>query len=324
MTDSRIWRDRVRSAVERVAHTALAARLIRWWAPETDAIQVRLAGGLGNQMFQFAAGFALAERHRTALVLDQSGLASTVAGEGSIPRDYALDLFALPASCRATLQPGWRKWVAHRFQERSMRYDPAFARVPAGSYLAGYWQSAAYFRGVEDRLRAIFWLAAPPGDAALADEIAAGESVCVHVRRRDFVHDPTIARIHGACDAAYYRAASAELHRLRPAARFFVFSDDVEWCRTADLAGGLPARIVSGDAAGRDGLARDLALMTRCRHFILANSSFGWWAAWLGHHPDSVTVAPDPWFADPALDASDLVPEHWLRRPARGAKSCRA
>lgn len=284
---------------------------------------VRLRGRLGNQMFQYAMAAALAESSRAAVVLDPRELPRA--------QQRAVDLLALRVSARLLprtlalrfpsallplarrqprLQPLLRTWV-----ERSLAFDPVLAGGRPPLLLSGYFQSERYFAALRPRLRAEFLPAAPLSarQAALAERISSTESVAVHVRRGDYVDVPAHTAVHGLCSAAYFERAAQAIRARAGEATHFVFSDDPAWARRHVRLPG-PVVHVEGQAGQP---AVDLHLMARCRHHICSNSSFSWWGAWLGAQPGQCVVAPEPWYASPALDARDLVPPSWLRLPAR-------
>jgi hypothetical protein len=272
-------------------------------------------------MFQYAAARALAARHGTGVVWDGrdfrhyrlrpllidrlsvTGRATTPA-EGRAMAPWRREAARLAA--RAGLRTAWHF-------ERSLAHDPAFAALPDGTRLDGYFQSARYFDTLRDTLRAEFAprAAPPPGAAAMRDAIRSVPAAAMHVRRGDYASNPQTAAVHGQCTPGYYRAALARLAAADPAARLFVFSDDIAWCR-ANLDLPPDAVFVEGNAP-----EWDIALIAACRHHIIANSSFGWWGAWLAD-PGGLTVAPEPWFDDPALDGSGIAPPGWVRLPKGG------
>ncbi|WP_028587948.1 alpha-1,2-fucosyltransferase [Desulfocurvus vexinensis] len=290
-------------------------------------IAVRLMGGLGNQMFQYAAGRALAARTGGELVFDLSALRADprrgyalgpypVRGREAAPGE--LERFpprppargrawALAARLRAALAPRGAGPV--RFDEPHFHYAPAFAALAGDVYLDGYWQSARYFAPVAEAVRAELTLPAlSPAAAELAARIAAGPSVGLHVRRGDYVSDPRIARTHGALPPDYHRRALALAAEGLGRPEVFVFTDDPGWVATGlDL--GAPFTLVRGLSAHED-----LHLLSLCRGRAIANSSFSWWAAWLGG-PGRV-VAPARWFGPERMRTrrlDDLCPPGWVR-----------
>ena len=283
----------------------------------------RLMGGLGNQMFQYAAARRLALRCHVPLKLDISWF------DSSPDRSYALRALnvksdvATPAELaevrgpsagvarlafrlRRGLKLGRRwNWIRERF------LSPVDHRVlDAGdwTYLEGYWQSERYFADVADTIRGDFtinWEPDARGRELLA-QIGATESVSVHVRRGDYVTSAP----RNVCTPAYYASCVARMAERVARPHLFVFSDDPGWV-AVNQRFDYPTTIVSETPARSD--HGDLRLMSACRYHILANSSFSWWGAWLDPRPDKVVFAPQRWMNDPRVDDRDLVPAGWER-----------
>jgi hypothetical protein len=286
-------------------------------------IVVRLCGGLGNQLFQYAVGRRLADTRQTELVLDLGWYARTPPTD--TPRAYELFNFhirARPATAGETLwcrlhegrllrrmpflPRRWRHW-----REKSFEFDPVVLDLPDNTYLDGYWQSHRYFDDSVDPIRADFTPLVPFGlqDEKIAAVIAIGDAVSVHVRRGDYVTHQAAVTAHGQCSLDYYKTALTYIlpHVARP--HFFVFSDDPAWTReNLPLPG--PATFV--DHNGPAAAFQDLRLMSLCKHQITANSSFSWWGAWLNPHPNKIVITPKQWFADPR-NTDSLTPDDWLR-----------
>jgi hypothetical protein len=280
-------------------------------------IVTRLLGGLGNQLFQYAAGRRLAHVHGTELGLEISGFAS-----GYELRRYELGAFALEG--RVISLPELEAWATDStrgqrpmayLKEPHFHFWPSLLAAPADAFLEGYWQSERYFADIAPLLRQELSLAAPlgAGNQRLLDDIhqGGGPAISLHVRRADYVNNPRTNAVHGTCDLDYYQRGIAHLLARVPGARFFVFSDDPAWA-DAHLVPLIPApaRLVTGND-GRGHL--DLTLMRHCHHHLIANSTFSWWGAWLGEAPDKQVVAPARWFAASHLDARDLIPAAWTR-----------
>jgi hypothetical protein len=183
--------------------------------------------------------------------------------------------------------------------------------APGNVYLAGYWQSEKYFKEIEDIIRRDFCLKSEPGpeNAAMADEIKGVPSVCVHVRRTDYVTDPRTNQHHGTCSPEYYRNAACLVGSQVSNPHFFVFSDEPDWAR-ANLELPVPTTFVTHNGSEKG--YEDLRLMALCQHYIIANSSFSWWGAWLGNS-GGIVVAPKRWFNTEGRDTRDLIPAGWAR-----------
>ncbi len=284
----------------------------------------RLTGGLGNQMFQYAAGRALADRLGAELLLDLRTFEHALALRPYTRRAYALAPFKLrarvatPADLRnwpvwvmeigmrlRLVRPLFRRWHF----ESAITYDPSVRTLHAPLCLVGYWQSERYFIDIADKIRADFTLLQPldSTNARLLKLARSDRSVGLHVRRGDFISLNDAAQLHGMCSVDYYRRAISLVRKRCPECHFLIFSDDPEWAR-AELPLDPSAVFVTGNAERPE---QDLALMSACKHHIIANSSFSWWAGWLGDSPEQMVIAPSPWYASPKLDARDLAVSRW-------------
>lgn len=290
-------------------------------------IIVKLTGGLGNQLFQYAAARAVAQRNNQRLAFDVSYYAEdrsrayklshfSVCGSLISPRQLA---FLTGRGTRGALKYLSRaaRWIVpvldHRVAEaRSFRFDESVARSPGNIYMVGFWQSEKYFKGIEGLLRGELMLKQPPdkANAAVLESIGRANSVSLHVRRGDYVSDPRARQLMGALPLEYYRRAIEMIRQVTRGPHFFVFSDDMAWVR-ANLQINEPVTYVTHNGANRD--YEDLRLMTHCRHHIIANSSFSWWGAWLCSDPGKTVIAPETWFSDASWDASDVLPESWIQ-----------
>lgn len=277
-------------------------------------IVVRLVGGLGNQLFQYAAGRALALRLGVGLGLDTRFYAGKRRGQYALDafavRTDPLDGIALPPSDRALggIIRRFEKTPFSVFREGNATFDPTVPALPDWTYLEGYFQSDRYFADHADTIRRDLAVLPPPTppNADMAERIAGSCAVSVHVRRGDYVTNRKVAARLGALDPTYYRhAADYIAERLDPV--FFLFSDDPDWAE-ANLRFDNPVVVVRQP----DPAYEDLRLMAACRHHIIANSSFSWWGAWLNSLSDKIIVAPRMWFRDPAIDTSTIVPSGWV------------
>jgi len=282
-------------------------------------IIVQLQGGLGNQLFQYAAARRLASTLGVPLKLDLGFYATQSL------RAYELGHFCIEAGIASPWEAArWRGprmltriarplgLVPRLVVERSFGFDPAILQLPDGRYLEGYWQSHRYFADVAPMIRREFAVRTPPSEAdrTLLDRMTRTDAVCVHVRRGDYVSNPTTRQYHGLCSPDYYRRAVGKLAARLRAPELFVFSDDMPWVKQ-HLEFGLPTTHVEHHGPGDAAL--ELRLMAGCRHFVLANSSLSWWAAWLSSPDDAIVYAPRQWVADPAIDTTDLTPPAWHR-----------
>jgi hypothetical protein len=286
-----------------------------------DVIAVQLLGGMGNQMFQAAAGLVLARRCGARLIFDLSRFRS----KGL--RAYALGGFRLDAQLRtepahwferlqrrfrltAVQRPAW--WQGAVYAERQYAFDADFEALRAPILLAGYFQSPLYFASLADEIADRFnpTSLATPEARQKAQALAGEQSVAVHLRLGDYASNPQARSVHGILPQSYYDAAINRMRTDIPGARFFILSDDAEAARA------FAARLPDGEALSGEHAGDDLFLMSQARHHIIANSSFSWWSAWLDRRPGGIRIAPRNWFmpeAQKSRPTDDLIPADWMR-----------
>jgi hypothetical protein len=292
-------------------------------------IVVRLMGGLGNQMFQYALGRRLARDRGVPLKLDTTFYDTQRERRVDTPRVYALGGWRIQAELATSAElaefpdssPGRRTRIMALFKrrragttvvERSLRFDPAVLDVRPPALLVGYWQSQRYFSPIASLLHQEFAPAHPPCRHAesLGALVSDSGAISVHVRRGDYVTNTVTHEYHGVCSPEYYAGACTLVAKRVHTPHFLVFSDEPDWA-ASELK--LPGRttVVAHDAACHP--HDDIWMMSRCSHHVIANSSFGWWGAWLGRNPSKTVVAPKRWFNGTAQQPEDLIPEHWIR-----------
>ena len=288
---------------------------------------VRLMGGLGNQMFQYAAGRAVAHRNRTPLKLDISAFEQDPLRSYRLHHFNIVESIATPDEVAHLTKRGSGIWkrISRRveryllppyrrsvFAQRFDHFDPDILRLRGNVYLIGYWQSEKYFKDIAHIIRQDFTFrhTADPENQKLARIIANTNSVSLHIRRGDYVSNPITYQYHGVCSLDYYRAAVARLTQTVKRPHFFVFSDDMEWAQQ-NLKPDYPVTYVTHNGVERD--YEDLRLMSQCKHHIIANSAFSWWGPWLCTYPPKIVIAPQKWFNKADRDTSDLIPASWIR-----------
>lgn len=284
-------------------------------------IIVKLMGGLGNQMFQYACARHLAEKNNDIVKLDLSWYQPGGVPVGDTVRPYALDRFAISAQIaneeeivRAGGRPPVFKKLIRKIVNKmrplaSYSFDRNVLRQTGNVYLEGFFQNENYFKDIEFIIRNEFQLRGGLGDAAHAvfEDIGLGEAVSVHIRRGDYISNAHASVFHGTCSPEYYRRAIDAIIARVDAPRFFVFSDDIEWVKT-NINIPAPVVYVSNPAITDH---EELVLMSKCDHNIIANSSFSWWGAWLNQYQDKIVIAPTHWSADGLQN--DIVPKSWMR-----------
>jgi hypothetical protein len=182
--------------------------------------------------------------------------------------------------------------------------------MPSDTYLQGYWQSERYFSHFSRTIRTDFQFQEynDPSFDELKSRIENENSIFLHIRRGDYLSNPSTLALHGICSLDYYLKAVSIISSNISQPVFYIFSDDLNWAND-NLSINFPHHFVEGNS----GLYsfRDLHLMTLCRHSIIANSTFSWWGAWLNANPDKIVIAPRRWFAN-RPQPTDLYPPSWI------------
>lgn len=289
-------------------------------------IIVELNGGLGNQMFQYAVGRALALKRRMSLVLDTDSfqrhpLRRYRLGHYNIHartlKRFDRALFNSPKlPFRVVRGLGHQGITPLRFtvidEAQYGIYDERVATTPGHLYLRGYWQLPTYFAEIAAELQQDFTPTQPLSalSVVVAQHIRAVNAVSIHIRRGDYVNDAATNARHGTMSPDYYYQAMTRIAQQVSSPHFFLFSDEPEWAK-AHLHADFPLTIVDHNRGDRD--YEDLYLLRLCKHHIIANSTFSWWGAWLSDAPSKTIIAPEQWFKSGESNVQDLVPETWLR-----------
>jgi hypothetical protein len=300
----------------------------------TKLIISQLLGGLGNQMFQYAAGKSLALRYGLELKVDTSILEDHAAGRHAVNRNYDLDLFTLKVAKATSVErfrynshglPVTTKLLRKAlagFSDSRILSDDTMGRdlflagvSPPPAYLAGTWQSYRYFEKIESVLRNDFSFKTPLLEVSrsLKERLSAPVSVCLHVRRTDYVDVKSSSDVLGFIGLEYYQLAVERMrNEVGENLSFFIFSDDIQWCRTHLSWISSRAEFVDNSHAGHKN-GNYLALMSCANNFIIPNSTFSWWAAWLATGSKKKVILPKRWFKDDTLDSSGLCLPDWIR-----------
>ena len=269
---------------------------------------VKLYGGLGNQLFQYAMARRMAIENHALLKLD----ASTGFKNDFYRRTYSLNHFNIFEHFAAPQDLAGLRHV----KEKHFHFDPEILNPCDNVYLDGYWQSEKYFKSIEDIIRDELTVKEPLKDANLrmAREMAETNSVCIHFRRLYGISfgkvDTQGFNMHGSIPLDYYYRCIERLTQTVKDPHFFIFSDDPGWTRD-NFRLPNPTTVIANNGAGKD--HEDLRLMSLCKHHIIANSTFSWWGAWLNPGKDKMVFAPEPWFNAAEHDVKDLIPEQWIK-----------
>lgn len=289
-------------------------------------IITKIIGGLGNQMFQYAAARRLAYIHKTDLKLDISSYQSYRL------RDFQLKNFKIKAMVATNeeiksfiqvpsnivdkalflLFPFFQKKSKNHYEETFYHFDPNVLRLPDNTYLSGYFHSEKYFIDIINIIRKELVLKIRLGKKNLniLKKIRSTNSTSIHVRRGDFATNPSTRSLHGLYELDYLKRAVSIIKNKVYLPHFYVFSDDIRWA-IKNLKIGYPIVYVS-NSSGR-GECKDLQLMSSCKHNIIVNSTFGWWGAWLNKNENKMVITPKKWYNNDPVDTYDLIPESWTK-----------
>ena len=289
-------------------------------------IITNIIGGLGNQMFQYAAGRARSLNLSVPLKLDTRDFSGYQLHQGfELNRVF---------NCNAEIAAGidlakTLDWQRSKFAQRFLRrpqfkclrhksyvvephfnYWSGISQLKDNIYLDGYWQSEQYFIEFADKIRTEFTFKLPVSlkNKEISTQISNINAVSLHIRRGDYVSNAKNAYI-GTCSLDYYRAAIAKINSIVDKPIFYVFSDDFNWAKN-NLILDSKSVFISHNT-GKESY-NDMRLISLCKHHIIANSSFSWWGAWLNRNAEKIVIAPKQWFAGDMNDV-DLVPSNWLK-----------
>jgi hypothetical protein len=292
-------------------------------------ILIEIKGGLGNQMFQYAAAYSLAQVKKTKV-----GYCPEFNSNGN-HQNYTNRIFQLSEifdlQNGVQVQPEKLLKVRRnpttlldrlvqklkgesRFIEPSLEYHSDFFDVSSNAYLEGYFQSEKYFATIRKDILKLFHFDQNKlnfKSSEILSKMLIVNAVAVHIRRGDFMQNQAVNALHGVCEPSYYTAAMKHYSGLL-GVQYFVFSDDIDWVRNNILFN--DETVFINWNHGTDSW-QDMFLMSQCKNFIIANSSFSWWGAWLSTRDDKKVIAPSRWFANNTKNdqTKDLIPPSWIR-----------
>ena len=277
-------------------------------------IRVLLQGRTGNNLFQYAAGRALAIRHHTTLELDFSWAGADAAQIRQLER---LPIQARIARSWSPLKKGIRRLTGkgpelwHHgpiYQDRGSDsgFDPQVLNLPNHTLLTGFFQNEGYFLSIAASIRRELSLDAiklPAASATTCDLIHSHPMASLHIRRGDYLNIPATRCV----PADYHTKACHYLQERFENLRFLVFSDDIAWCRKEFI--GSQFHFCDHPESAADPF-HDLKLIAACQHHIIMNSSYSWWGAWLNPSQDKTIVAPKMWMTN--THAHSVIPSSWI------------
>ena len=280
-------------------------------------IIVQMSGGLGNQMFQYALYKQLESMGKEIRIDD----ITCYSEQGNRPKQIAIfpvsyieatkeELIALTDASLLIKDRIRRKLFGRKtkaYQEKQFNYDKTVLELTE-AYFEGCWQTEKYFPDVKELLKNEFQFPVPEDVAnqSYLDQIHNTISVGIHIRRGDYLVSKYSGLYEGICTPEYYQKAIAQMQAWHPECHFFLFSNDADWVREQYQGNEYTVVDCNDEETGY----YDMMLMSHCKHQIIANSSFSWWAAWLNTNIEKKVIAPSKWLN--GRDCSDIYTDGML------------
>lgn len=285
----------------------------------TAPITVVPMGGLGNQLFIYGAGLALARHVDAPLRVNCAWFSSQnlrALELDMLEPDPSIIFYESPISFSARVASKVRRELfgsdgVYR-EPASFQFSPDFWHITPGSTLSGYFQSWKYLNPIATEIRSRVLITSTPSRwfTSMEEKLSSlGAWTSIHVRRGDYLN-PGTREIHGLVERSYYEQATRMTATLEGHRNFVVFSDDATAAK--ELFAGICGTVTFIESPPETPALETLQLMAQASASVIANSSFSWWGAWLTDHPGKTVIAPRPWFDDQAIHERDLLPSHWL------------
>ncbi len=295
-------------------------------------IVVRLMGGLGNQMFQYAFGLYLANTNNTKLKLDLTLLEDRNSKNANVVyRDFELSCFKLSGQIASQKEihqfnPLPTKNIFKKIRNKLYYFyhkniiiqnkhdwNSSNLKIKNNTCIVGRWQSELYFKNIEDAIRKEFIFKNELNEYSkdIANQIQRNnKSISIHLRRIDYVNNKLYAEKIGALKINYYNKAIKKICELIERPRFFIFSDDIEFAKK-----NLPKNINAFFIKQKSNVKaeQDLHLISLCKNHIISNSTFSWWGAWLSNNLQKIVIAPKNWAKDVDYKPNKIIPNNWIK-----------
>jgi hypothetical protein len=282
-------------------------------------IIVKLIGGLGNQMFQYAIGRHIAEKNNIEFKLDITEFEIYDLHKYSLNHFNIIEKLAsndeiYKFNLRKNFEKIFNKINLYSgkkyIKEKKFAFNEKLLKIKNNAYIDGYWQSEKYFKKIENIIRKEFVInkAQSAKNKEVTNMIKECNSISIHIRRGDYINNKHTSQLHNTCGLDYYNRTIDYINKNNKNPHFFVFSDDPQWAKD-NLKTELPIYFIDNNNVNTN--YEDLRLMSQCNHNIIANSSFSWWGAWLNNNPDKIVIFPRTWFNDRSIETKDLIPKKW-------------
>ncbi|MEK7609632.1 MAG: alpha-1,2-fucosyltransferase [Patescibacteria group bacterium] len=292
---------------------------------------IKTIGGLGNQLFQYAFARGISSHLETSFLLD---IDTSVVYKNERVHEFSLQHFNVTIPMAKWYHMYGFVWLRRQkrlfnfiyhklrlkkmfssfyFIERLFCFDENVLSKGDGSYFEGFWNTEKYFKNIEKEIRKEIIINKPLSEYGqkINDEIMKKNSISLHVRRTDYVTHKISNEYHGTCSQEYYKNAIKYVAERVPSPHFFIFSDDYGWVVENFKFLQYPYTCIKN---GPEKNYEDLTLMSKCKHHIIANSTFSWWGAWLNPKKDKIVIGPKQWFKNaPKANTVDLFPDGWIK-----------
>ncbi len=257
---------------------------------------IKIQGGLGNQMFQYAHGRS-EELSGKKIIFDNSFFTGNKL-EKDTARNFKLNKFNIATNTEF-------------FPKSHLIFD-IWTKIKRrlGLNVDIYFQNEKYFINIADEIKKEFTLKKPLSDKAqeILDNIKNNNSTSLHIRRGDYINNKETNSFHGICGVDYYQKSMNMVKEKIFNPVFFIFSDDIVWAKENFIG----SEFVFVSCPEIEDV-EEMILMSKCKHNIIANSSFSWWGAWLNNNPGKIVIAPKRWFNNKKANQNDIVPESWIK-----------
>lgn len=286
-------------------------------------IITRISGGLGNQMFQYAIAKSMAKKNNDIFKLDISFYPK------QILRKYELNYFNIEENIASKEEcenlRGSEEFIykvknklgldinrpkPYTFENNITLFDKELYDKNGDIYLDGFWQNENYFKSIREVIINDFTPKNRISNEANKHlhDITSVNSVSLHIRRGDYVADEHTSSVHGICGLDYYNNAIEYISDKIENPAFYIFSDDIAWCKeNFDF---IKNKIFIDDTKSA---IDDLELMKNCKHNIIANSTFSWWGAWMNTNDKKIVIAPKVWFIDEKWKNLSIALNDWIK-----------
>jgi hypothetical protein len=276
-------------------------------------IYTRIRGGLGNQMFQYAAARSLSKKYNTDLILNTEYFYNTPLKD--VKRKYQLNVFNIDKNIKIEakinpiikfIQKIFLKFFGDKIQ---IFIANLILKIKLSVYLNGYFQNEKYFLDIREILLEEFTLNKEINEETkkIKEVIEKSEAICLNVRRGDYLR-PDYLKIYGICSMEYYNQALEYIKDRVKKPLICIFSDDPEWVKKEFKIDNV---LFTDNTTISE--YEQMYLMSLCKHNIIANSSFAWWGAWLNQNPNKIVIGPKQWLVNKTSEEIDIMPKDWIK-----------